>query len=619
MHTSRILLVMLCCLFAFRQVQGQSGFPFRIPRAGTASFLTPPPDWQVQLQNLGTEEQDEKADAALLQSRKDSLLRSLHPAPGQAGKHTARTATDTAHSWKGWTANLYNNGTPADNELAVSNSGMMISVMNSTLYKYDVGADTSMGVLSLQSFFSSLGNVQDKYDPKVIYDEGANRFVLVCLGGYLDTTSNIFVAFSESDNPNGNWNFYLVPGNPLNDTLWSDFPSVSLTQQELFITINHIHNNQPWQTAFVRSAIWEIKKNHGYAGDTLGALLHTGIQFNGKNCRNICPVKGGSMLYGPDAWFLSERNFDIRNDTFFLIHLNDTMGAPGQLLTVRPVLADADYFVPVNALQPGPGQHPLQTNDSRVLSAFYENQRIQLVGNTTDTLSGRAAFYHGIITGPDTALGLHLTIIKDDTLHLGYPNIAYAGMNASDQRAIINCLYSNKLTFPGVAALCFDGVNGYSAITKIKQGKNYVSIVSGNERWGDYSGSQRLYGQPGLVWINGSYANTGKKYDTWVAELSLLPPPAGLPAMALESPSVQVFPDPAAGPFQIAFRNEHAGVFQFALYDVQGRLVQRLLQEWVDEGENQFTFSLQPLPAGCYMLTATRAGRVVFSRPLIKN
>src|SRR6185436_1112728 len=174
--------------------------------------------------------------------------------------------------------------------------------------------------------------------PKAIYDPVADRFILVFLNGSTTTTSRIVICFSASNNPTGTWYFYTLNGNPNNDTTWSDYPAVSLTDSELFITVNSIIPNQPWQTGFAQTLAWQIDKQAGYNGDsTMTSELWTNIKYNGTMIRYLCPVNGGSKPYGPHMYFLSNRNFGIQNDSIWLIEITGSKNDTNTKVTVQQV------------------------------------------------------------------------------------------------------------------------------------------------------------------------------------------------------------------------------------------------------------------------------------------
>src|SRR6478735_5561522 len=102
---------------------------------------------------------------------------------------------------------------------------------------------------------------------------------------------------------------------------------ISLSKNELFLSINLLYNDSTWQAGFVETIVWQINKKNGYSGQTLNTTLHSNIGYNGKAIRNLCPVKGGSKLNSPNMYFISNRNLASQNDTVFLVNITDTIGA----------------------------------------------------------------------------------------------------------------------------------------------------------------------------------------------------------------------------------------------------------------------------------------------------
>lgn len=516
--------------------------------------------------------------------------------------------------------NLFANSTPNDNDMAISNNGKIVSVINSTVFFYDVPTDTTQGTVSLAAFFNPLGFPNQEFDPKVSYDPIADRFVLVCLNGFTDTTSYIFVAFSQTNDPTGAWNLYSLPGNPFNNGLWTDYPIISLSQQELYITANLLYPDSSWQTGFVETIIWQINKQDGYSGVTLTSNLVNNIFWSGRPVRNLCPVKGGSTLYGPNMYFVSNRNFETQADTFFLVEINDTIGAPGYAVTVKQLNSNADYFMAGDARQQSP--HTFATNDSRVLGAFLENNRIQFVHNCKDTATGFTGLYHGVIQNPASVNPVVTgQVIADTTLDLGYPNISYAGNSSSDHLAIITFDHSNPTIRAGVSAIKTDGNGNYSNILKIKDGTSYVNLLTGlQERWGDYSGSQRKYNNPGEVWMSGYYgyyAQFQRRHGAWIAQIFKDQVMAGVEEVK-GFPSVNVFPNPAPEFVHVEFTLEKAKYLSFELVDMTGKNVQVLLREKAKAGRNQFSFSVTDLTPGVYTILIKESNGILFSKRIIK-
>ena len=169
--------------------------------------------------------------------------------------------------------------------------------------------------------------------------------------------------------------------------------------------------------------------------------------------------------------------------------------------------------------------HTFDTNDSRVLGAFLENDEIQFVCNTKVSSTGRAGIYHGFISSVSTNPSVTANILGDPEIDFGFPNISYSGYFTNDRDAIITFNHSSPDEPSGFSAFYFANNGTYSKQSFIQKGTSYVNRVPGlDERWGDYTGSQRVYDEPGKVWSNGSFGeqenSTGKRVNqTWVAEL----------------------------------------------------------------------------------------------------
>lgn len=566
--------------------------------------------------NVTSEEEEEPGqESEQLEHIKDSLAAKYGNRQSAVQPASVLNAPVLGSTFAG---NSFGNGTPTDNEIAIGNDGQLISVQNSNIFRYNTATSTYMGVLSLAVFFNPLQNNGSKYDPKVLYDPGTNRYVLVCLAGYLSGNTHIMVGFSNSDSINGTWNLYQLPGNPFNDSLWSDYPMMAVNNNELFITVNLLHDNQPWQTGFVETVIWQVNKTDGYNGDSLRVELHSGINTNGRPVRNLCPVESGALAApGNDMYFLSDRNLDASNDTIFLVHVADTANSPTQAVTVTMLPANISYFAPVPADQPGTGGM-LQTNDARIQGAFLVNNTIQFVCATLDTTTGNDGVYHGVIQNPTTTPAVTAFIYSDTALDYGYPNIAWLGDDGTDNTAAIMFLHSSTTVNPGHSAILVDGTGNFSPRLTIKNGLGPVSLISGDERWGDYTGIQRKYDVNGTCWVNGYYGLTNGAHATWISEIGRSAD-VGI-AVQDTAAGVNVFPNPFADNINITFCLEEHKQIRFAIYDMQGKLQEILVDDEFRAGKNILSFNTAGLAPGAYILRAEVSdGSVLFTQRIIAN
>ncbi len=530
----------------------------------------------------------------------------------QAQQKTSRSANSLPVPIKGqsFSANPFSIATPSDNDIAISDSGMVVSVMNTNIYIRNTKTNVTTPLKSLFAFTQPINNLQMEFDPKVLYDPSSDKFILACMVGFDDSTSKIIVGFSETNDPTGNWNLYELPGDALENGLWSDYPMIAVSEKEFFLSVNLLYNDSSWQTGFVETIVWQMRKDSGYSGKPMVSQLHSNIKHNGKAIRNLCPVKGGSKVYGPNMYFISNRNLANQNDTVFLVNITDTIGAAGQAVTVKVLKTNQPYYFPPDGRQTV-GTQSLATNDCRNLGAFLENDVIQYVHNTRLPANNRVSIYYGIIFGVNTP-GPSVTgfIINNDSMDYAYPNISYAGLDSDDHTSIVTFDHSSDKVFAGCSAFQADGQGNFSPVMRIQSGQTYVNVLQGNlERWGDYSGSQRRYNKPGEVWMSGYYAynhstSFPRAHGAWVAQLTTDKAfYLGLNKRPEQDiTSVNVFPNPVKDKVSVDIDLKEPEYLSFELLDAQGKLITVLLRDLVKVKTNVFSFSTQHLSPGIYFL-----------------
>ncbi|MCH8905130.1 MAG: T9SS type A sorting domain-containing protein [Bacteroidetes bacterium] len=529
---------------------------------------------------------------------------------------------------RGFTSSAFDHGVPNDNHLAISNDSMLISVFNSWIEIFNVKQDSMIKKVSLGAFSSSLGISGGKFDPKVVYDPNEDRFSIIFLNSYNDSTSWIMLGFSQTNDPLGDWNVYALPGNQFKDLTWSDYPIVALSDKELFITINALWNDSSWQAGFVRSVIWQIDKFDGYNGDSLDLSYISNTKYNGQAIRNLMPVKGGSKLKGPNMFFLSNRNFDVQNDSIFILEITGVLDDAQTVLKINVETADIPYGMPPDAHQTN--NYFFATNDARILGAFYEGDQIQYVQNTVDPNTGFAAVYHGIIHDISSDRSITGTIIGDPVLEFGYPNISFTGRFEGDQEALISFNHAADTVHSGFSIIYYKNDSSYTNITTVKEGENFVNKNAGSKRlsrWGDYTGSQRKYNEPGKVWISGSYGlkiKQGLFYVrlnfTWIAEIlsvdSIRIPPK--PPVIDSVFSSNTYPNPVANLIYVDFIMPEAAFIDVTVYDLNGRKIRTLISDNAKQGKNQLSFSTSPLMKGLYFVVIRDEDRLIKTHKFTK-
>lgn len=514
-----------------------------------------------------------------------------------------------------FTGNAYNNRVPNDNDVAVSDDGYLISVINSTIWAWDLDADTTLFRQSLALFANALGLPNSKYDPRVVYDPIHERFIVLFLNGFTYQTSQIVVAFSTTTNPADPWNLYALPGNPLQDSTWSDYPYIATSEHDLYISVNTFTNGSQNNSGYVQSTFWQVDLEAGYNGDSLVANYFTDIKIGNNPIFTTTAVKGGSAPYGPGMFLLANDALSLLSNNIFLLQVNDR-ATENPELRIKVLESDQAYSLPPEARQRS--GFSLETNDGRVMGAFFENNRIHYVSNTRVPETGHVGIYYTQIDQPYSANPIVRSDYIFDTLDLAFANISYAGNGYNDHSAIISSIFCNDNVYAGFGAHFVDSDGRVSNYVRIREGSSVVNVLGGpSDRWGDYTGSQRLYGEPGSIWASGSFARGGFGGGTGTFIAKIVRPESGV--VSEEETQVLYYPNPTTDRITVSFEMKEAGSISISVVDYTGRSV-LLLEEFARKGVNSFSFDTTPLRVGAYFLVVEdESGNLMKREQIIKQ
>lgn len=546
-------------------------------------------------------------------------------------------------------------GTPNDNHIAVGNDGKIVSVMNTVIRVHN---DTGKVIkaFTLENFALNPNIKKDPiptlnrtYDPRVVYDPYTDRYIVLYMHGTTDKTSFIVVGFSSSNDPTKPWYVYKVPGTPIQDTVWSDYPIVSQTKEDLFFTVNLLHNGSSWEEGFVEAVIWQLNKDDGYRGDTLNKNFFHNIKYDGVSIWSICAIQNGPMPGGVDNYFLSVRPYAQQNDTVFVHRITNTLRSGQANYELGVFKSPIKYGFPSSALVPDTAFR-LRTNDARVLSGVRMGSQLHYFQNCMNFNTMQAHIMHGSIynlTLPSGKMasfgalkekgkiGMHATAPKkwneggasikahlytNDSLDFGYPAVAAAGMEPNsesdplDPSMMVTSVFSGRKHFPGTGAFYINRYGEYSDYQILKKGQsiiNYTFIKPAEQRWGDYEGIQAKFNEKGVFYLVGSWGKTNSMF-AYVARVKVQDTVYDNPIA-----EVRVFPVPTTENLQIEIQNSTYASITGQIYTMDGKLVAAKSpstnQTLAIPGDESFSLSLEPgthryalhtlgLPKGIYIL-----------------
>jgi hypothetical protein len=523
----------------------------------------------------------------------------------------------------GFEGNRYPIGVPNDNDMAISNDGKIVTVANTNLTIMDT-TGAILKSMSLQGFINSSIRKENKYDPRVLYDPKRDRFVVAVLNSSSDAATGCFLAFSKTNDPMGEWNIFFQPGCPLNDSTWTDYPIIALSDKYLYLTLNAIKNGVTWELGFQQSYIFQMDLDSAFQGVSLKTKLYSDIKFDGKRLRNICPVQESDGFTNSTMYFVNNKNISAESDSFFLLSLNKSIDDVDKSIDIKLLKSPTTYGFPPNARQPK--NRKFATNDARNLDALIHNGVIHIVGNTIEKSTNLATIFHGTINNIASTPTMNFTVLPTNGYELGYPGIAFMGKNSSEEDMAILANYVSDTAFGGLG--CFYYKNSqYSDLKILKRGSSVVNVINPVDRWGDYSGIQRRYNKPSEVWLAGTFGYAKKEgieikntYGTWISAVSPSTELIGIDEVKKEKVLAKVYPNPLIDNqlTTIAFTATQNDFANFSIYSQTGQLIETILISHIKAGKNEFTFSPKNLPSGMYILKIEGKSTHI-SHPIIKK
>jgi hypothetical protein len=503
-----------------------------------------------------------------------------------------------------YTANKYNGWVPMDNNMAISNNGIIVTVANATI-EVDDSTGHNLYYNTLNTFIND-NAIPNVCDPIVYYDSQADRFIFYCQENTTTAyaPNHMLFFFSKTNNPaTGGWYYYKLSGNPLNDGSWADYPKMGISDHDLFLSSNLFNSSG----AFNQTIVCQIEKIGAYSGGTLNSKLWSG--FAGSPFTLLPVSEGHGQSYGPGCWIASTSASGSSNINLYKI-TDDLSGTP----TVNHYsVSTTAYALSGNTLQKGTSA-TLKIADCRSFSGFYLNGIIHFVFNSADASGNTGINYNRLDVSTKTNTS---KLFSANNTDYGYPAVASYAVTSNDKSVMIGFSQGNANIYPEIDVVnCDDGMN-FSTITTVKTSDSYVGSSSGVQRWGDYSGMCRKQNslQP-CVWMAGAYGTISNNWGAYVAQIY----DAGYATSITDSKprsSVKLYPNPVVDMINLEFASEQSENLQIAVYNLQGQLVKQLYNGPCHGGECLFSFNKSPLAAGIYQLMIRNGNELIKNEKIV--
>ncbi|MFE5523737.1 OmpL47-type beta-barrel domain-containing protein [Streptomyces virginiae] len=406
---------------------------------------------------------------------------------------------------------------PSDTQLAVGPTHI-IQFINRSGQVYDKAGNRVGTTFDLGTFFGFAANTGG--DPRVHYDAGSGRF-FAAYEGLLTGGDEVDVAVSDTSDPRGNWSVYIAAANTGN--VQHDRPKLGYTDDKVTLTWNNYDLTTMPNPTFLGEVTAVVNKAELLAGGPSVTITTFG-QDNTKG--EVVPAISLTGIL--DQLAMEHAGTDMVVTTI--------TGVPGvsPVTQTENTIAIGAAAPPPDALQPAGGDSFIETNEDRMLSVAWQNNRLWGVFNVSCTPVGDTAVhvcqrYIQISTGGTQTLATNLD------LGMVGGDIYYGSLTLNDENDLFSGFTASSSTrFPTAVAIAVPGGN-FPATTF---GDFYAAgtqayacrCVPNPVRWGDYSGTARDPSNPKDVWTVqqiGAIANTGIRGGDWgtaMDRVTLSPP-----------------------------------------------------------------------------------------------
>jgi hypothetical protein len=356
------------------------------------------------------------------------------------------------------------------------------------------------------SFFESLTPTTGTFDPKVIYDQYASRFVVVTLervgtvDGSPSNISRILLAVSDDSDPNGTWYYHAIDSKltiGATDS-WADYPGFAVDEEAVYVTANMFRFSGGFS---LDSRVWIIAKSPFYSGGAASVSVYAFASLAGLPGGTAGTTQPTHMFGTPSSstlgTFLVGSGWSSGStELLSVIKVETPLSSPtftNTFVSLGDIFSSTAFS---DAPQLGTSAL-IETNDIRVLNAVWRSDLLWVVNcilPSSGTDAGQVtAHWYKISTSSTPSLSDQGNI-GGESIATGcytfFPSIAVnssgavcIGFSASASSIYPGCYFTGRLsTDPAGSTITPDVV---------KAGVDYYYRAFGGtrNRWGDYSGA----------------------------------------------------------------------------------------------------------------------------------
>lgn len=364
------------------------------------------------------------------------------------------------------------------------------------------------------------------FDPHVEYDYSGSHYVMV-----VDDYHSMWLQASEGSTGSSTWCYVQIP---LTEQFaqsgdWADYPLLGVDSHYIYISYNEFDSSNNFVranllviTKNIETCVGTVYYNYTYSGLTDPGTGLAGTNLLERQAFSVDPAdeysEPAAGEYMVDSYALESSSCDVS-----LWTVNGSSISNVNVSGTQVVMPEC-YNSPNLAVQPGAGSPPVDTNDTRISQAEYENGLLYF--------SLTSAYQWSSANTKDIVEYMELNPVSDTLPVYG----GYGSTNAwwwfpafgteSTGAGVVVSAYSSATVDPSVVVAGITSTGSVDALDYyLVQGTTpYVDTYAYNdqcqcERWGDYFSSYTVAGNPSSVWVTGQDP-TNSGYD-WGTELGV--------------------------------------------------------------------------------------------------
>jgi hypothetical protein len=407
---------------------------------------------------------------------------------------------------------------PPDTNLAVGPSHV-VEIVNETLAIYNKSTGAFVSSQTLPSLFSGFdtGGSAGTFDPSVMYDEQAGRFVLVdMVNDSANHKAYVDLAISSSSDPtqgfSGKYQIEVDEGG----TDWVDNGKLGWNADAYVFT----GNSYTFAGSYQHELVLSVSKSALLSGTLTDSILDRSGNFSMIPARMHGSTSGGPMWFVETSWS-GGSSIDVVKMT------NVLSGSPS--FTDKNLAVNSYSY---NSDPPQPGG-TVDIVDSRTLNVEWNNNYLVAGFDSTSGSDAAAAWvlFNTSASSP--------TVSQQGVVHPASGVSTYFPAVGVDASGDLGLTYMESSSTEYVSTyvtgrLASDPVNTTEPATLAQGG---AATLSPN-RAGDYAGIALDPSTANTFWTANEYARSGGSWGTWLAQFSMTsgtgdaPPTVATPASA---------------------------------------------------------------------------------------